>query len=856
MHKGTSNKSSSPPEDSPLSLADHCFRSILVITVLLTILCICQQFYGIGFVTRHVIPNQRIQKMEGYYRWKFPEQYRAPIMERRAKFYENNRRWENLSHASRDLPALGPGWFHWIDGGVNFVPKGKTDPRKSDTTYSIVSPYQFKPRVWWILASLITFLTLLGNHLRKRGRLRPPFPVQGVLWKADATRHLRGELIIFACALTAILSSLYSNRDLTDHAFMVKGLPESDAAAWFEMAVGLTEGLGFGGGFQNQRPFYSIYLSGLFSFFGVQLTVAQGFNALCLALSSAGIYTIGKLVNSRWLGLVLSISAMTATTHLDYVHAIISENGGTILSVLSLLGAWLATWQLSRRWAFSAGLLNGLAALTSGVTLLTLPLYALIVTFYPLWRRTHWHRALQLGLIYTLAATIPVGSWIVRQKIVNDRFTLSFNTAEVLAGGADPVYGHLSSATFTKAEEEGVNLNDPNERYDYFMGSFKKTVAADPVAYLRKVIIASIDSIDHLPYRVAGFHLTLLLGLLGFGLWPAIQRGQWIAFLIACLLMYLWVQSEFDVNPTMLAAAIFLMWRRASTPSLKLVTLLLISTTLATMLLSGVTGNVATKRFWLVSDWSAFALLLGGSKYLIVTFGTFSHQLLTLCRAPVWLAGTPDKAPSPDAAFDPPPFIACSSIAWIILSLTCATATLVQNLRRPHSTIGLLGHLDTTAIARQGLMRPISQNPAITPISIDHMAVQMAQLGDLHTTMNAKEGTQHWLQVYGPRPYPRWIAKFDALSENGQHTGYFTALGQNSLLPVPKNTPLVVVGIKTDSFNSISKSTHKLFEVCLIIPLTRPTPDHPWEPDFDNQISFPPTPEARAILSPSSPPQR
>jgi len=115
--------------------------------------------------------------------------------------------------------------------------------------------------------------------------------------------------------------------------------------------------------------------------------------------------------------------------------------------------------------------------------------------------------------------------------------------------------------------------------------------------------------------------------------------------------------------------------------------------------------------------------------------------------------------------------------------------------------------------------------------------------------MEAKEGTQHWLGIYGPRPYPRWIAKMAQLDTAGERTHFFNSLGQGSLDPVPRATPLVVVGILTDSIDRLDQSTVKLFEVCLIVPLKRPAEGSPWQPDYDHQIAFPPTPEALAAAA-------
>lgn len=827
------------------------------LTIALVIFAICQQFYGAGRRVNLVIENSRIQKMGDYYRWRLPEQYQTPLLERRARFYENGKRWVNQARASRDLAHLGPGWFRWIDGGINFTARDGEDPRISESRFHISTPYQFKPRIWWILGGLMLVQILLIGQRRSRGctpfcRLNP----DGLWVGHSKSNSMCGEIVVFVIALVAIFASLLSDRGLTDHAFMVKGIPESDALAWYEMSIGLSDGHGLKGGFSNQRPYYTIYLGALLAMFGVQLSVAQAFNALCLALATAGIYTLGKLINSRLLGLVLSISAMTATTHLDYVHAIISENGGTVLAVLSIISVWQATWVLSARWSLVAGLLNGLAALTSGVTLLTLPLYAIILFLFPIFRRTAWQHAFKLAALYTLAASLVVGSWMVRQKVVNDRFTLSFNTAEVLAGGSDPDSGKLDSAVFAKARASDVDLNDASERYRYFMQAFKDNVARDPVGYVKQLGRAFLASVDFLPYRVAGFHLTLLLGLFGFGLWPALQRGHWLAFVTACALMALWAKSEFTVTPTMLLAACVLAWRRSPLAATRLVTLLLIATLVATMAISALSGNVATKRFWLVADWSAFALLLAGSKHLILTIGSLSSWTLNRLGAPSWLSGTPPPVHSHIAAASAPPFIALASFSWLGLSLLCGLVVLFQTWRGPHSKLGPLDQLDVTAIVAEALHRFAPTHGLPSSLQASDLDATISQITDLTAQMEAGEGTQHWLGVYGPRPYDRWISKMTLLDAAGERLGTFNTLGQGLSEHLPTNELAIIAGITTESFNRLSNRRTNLLETCLIIPLTRDHPHTPWRADFDRCRWFPLTPEALATLKAKSPIQR
>lgn len=827
----------------------------LSLTIILCILALCQQFYGIGLTTRHEIQPERVQQLPDYHRWKFPEHYRTPLMEHRSLFLQNDRRWINESITNRDLKRLGPGWHHWIDGGVNFIPLNPGDLADPGVCYSVISPFQFKPKVGWLLGALLIAQLLLFLRIHGTGVSECAAPFHRLFGGNSSEPAWKAEALVFLCALISIFCSLRSNSDITDHAFMLKGIPESDALAWYSLAVGLSEGHGLTGGFDNQRPFYAVYIAGLFSLFGAKLTLAQGFNTLCLSLSAAGLFTLGRLLHSRWLGLVLSISMMTAATHLDYVHAIITENGGHVLAVLSLLAAWRAAWCLSKRWSFAAGLLNGVAAITSGVTLLTLPLYALILAFFPLARRVAWRAALILAVVYTVAATLPVGSWIIRQKIVNGRFTISYNTAEVLAGGADPEQGQLNPAVFDKFKALGGDLDDINSRYGTFMQLYQQTVRDNPARYLAQVGRAAVASIHFLPSNVSGFHLAILLGLFGFGLWPALYWGRWLSLPVAFGVMFLWVRDEFAITPLMLLAATYLSWRRSRHPASRLTVLLLIATVLATMALAGLSGNVATKRFWLVSDWAAFALLLGGASHLITISAGVLHHTLSRTGLPDWLVGRNTGAPGSSAAMNPPPFITASTLAWLALTAFCSLVTFGQHIRGHHSDLGPLGSVAVRDIALQGIRMAGSETSTLGALPEDKIAAQLCRLSDLNIRYDANEGAQHWIRIYAPRPYARWIAKLAALDARGERSGFINVIGREPELldKVPRDLPLVIAGVYSDSLTLISKQTVKLFEAFLIIPLKRTAPGAPWEPDFDHQILFPPTPEALAAAGISSP---
>jgi hypothetical protein len=312
--------------------------------------------------------------------------------------------------------------------------------------------------------------------------------------------------------------------------------------------------------------------------------------------------------------------------------------------------------------------------------------------------------------------------------------------------------------------------------------------------------------------------------------------------------MFLWARSHFDVTPLMLLAATFLAWRRNPLPATRLVITLLVATTLATMILAALSGNVATKRFWLVADWAPYAILLVGTKYFVVSATALGHRLLARTALPSWISGSPDFPPLPSAAMPPPPFIAVSTFAWLAFSALCAATTLSLSLRGPQPPFSIPIDLSLPAIADSGLKQAQAAGHRLPDVPPDRLSIHLARLGDLHATLKANEGTQHWIQIYAERPYPRWVAKFTLLNSNGTSKGYVNAIGQDSLLNIPKNTPIIVVGVLSHSINRINLGFTPLLETLLIIPLTQPNPQSPWEPDFSTQTPFPPTPEALSTL--------
>lgn len=830
-------ESNATGESSPArgAACARLFGWLFKLSLALTAAALAQQFSGYGLRVRHDIENGRIQRTEDYYRWRLPEQYRTPLVDRAAVLLKDGRPWLNRSQSNRLLREYGPGWYFMVGGGVNFLPEAGLDPRAGGVRLSLETPFQFKPKVWPKVAAVLLAQLLLWQALR-RGR-RPSAGKGCGSWGAV-------ELPVILLAAAMVGGALWLRADFTDHAFVIKGMQESDAGGWYRMAGGLSEGQGLTGAFENQRPFYSVYLAGWFLIFGEGLAALRGFNALGLFLAVMGVLALGRLLGSAVIGVALAL-VLLGESHLNYMSAALTENGGLMLAAPALLAAWLAIWTLSRRWAAAAGVLNGLAALTSGVTLFTLPAYAALMALFPLFRRVPWRRALLLGVVYTAGATLVVGSWLVRQKLVHDRFALSYNSADVLAGGADPEEGRFTGRLLDKARAAGLNLSTADSRYDALLWLFRENVAADPAGYARRVGRAALDSLSFLPTSDPAVQAGLLLALLAFGATAVWRYGQWYALALAGGLMALWARAEFAVTPLLLAAAVFLLLRRERAPAVRLTVLLLAATVLAVMLLAGMAGNVATKRFWLVADWSVLALVLGGARAFIGTTSGLAQFALARAGLPAWLAGLPADPPPAAAAFTAPRFTAASPLAMLVLSLACGGLVLARTWLGP---VPLAKPFEPPAasLVEAARREAAARQPELREIPAEKIITRLVLSTDQRALFAAGEGTQHWLPFYAARPYERWVAQFRILNPDGSGGAILTALGRGTPQDWPRDVPLLLAGVFSSGRHGINGEAVPLFEVLFVLPLDKRGQRDSASPALDGLLALPPSPEALA----------
>ncbi|MCB1225887.1 MAG: hypothetical protein KDK99_08775 [Verrucomicrobiales bacterium] len=836
MHSRATGDSSS--RTAPLPLVLRAVNGALALFILIGTLCVLQQYFGLGFTTDHEIVRADIRKVDDLYRWKLPEDYRGWLMNRRAWLYADGQPFLNRSISNRDLAELRNGWFHVRNGYLRFVPEDGSDPRRGRVRYSLNTPVQFEPEIWWLFGLSILVLlivrTLLWNQLPPSASSHAPAPPASC---AGRQGLLRETVLVTLLAAIIVTIQVVWGEPLTDSAFAIKDVPESDAAGWYFLADDLADGHGLRGGFQTQRPFYSCLLGSWFWLVGTSLATAKALNIALIAIAVGASWILGRLAGSRLIALGLTAQILATSIHPNYVHATITENAGLPFAITALLALWAAYHRASIGWAFVAGLVHSFGLLCSGVTLLATPFYALCLLLGPWWRDRAPRRGFRLAACFTLACCLVLVPWLLHQKIHNHHLTLSLNTAEVLAGAAHPEEGKLNRATMERAAAAGVNLRDASERYTYFQQEWQRLVQRDPLGYARRVARASLESLESLPTNEPGFRVTMLLSFLLIGLVPAIRRRHWCAFPLVVAMMVFWARAEFAITtPLLCIATVICLWRPPR--DTRFLFILAFTTGASIMLLGGLSGNVAGKRCWIVGDWVATLLILSAVWHGVRLGSAWCQTRLARWRPLQQLGGATPRTPSrrPDASS-----VAIRLPTTVLLALVTFALIVIPTLTAlgPHPHwIGLdtVPVQDITAEAR--LRSPFP----LPPHSDDPTRCQslLCRLDDLQLSFAAGEGTQHWLPQYEKRSYPHWVAHLRLLDATGQRQSGFAATGTGSLRGMPRAQPSIAYGISTYPPEHLALHPTFVLEILCIVPL-RETPEG-WVADWKRARWFEPAP--------------
>jgi hypothetical protein len=777
---------------------------------------IIQEFHGIGIMeTFKVEPKTKITAGGKAYTWQLPRRYQGEIMNTRGIALENGVPLLNRAKSNAIVRQKGAGRFRFFKGRLHFSAQDDTDPRLNGRTYEVRVPKQFRP--WhFALVGFLLLVSLIAFQITRPSIEEPS------AWRSRSL-GLQA-LAVFAIALTLLLIRQAYSAPFTDGAVCLKDVPLSDASGWHQMARGMVEGRGLNADFQNSRPLHPTLLAPIYAITGSTLGGVRAWNCVLLALSATGAWLFGMILRSRWLALSSAILVGILPDHAALTHMVMTENSGMFLAILSALGLLLATWHLSPRWSFAAGLVNGLSCLACGFTLLTLPFYAFVILLNPLLRRAPWKRSVLMAVLFTLGVSVVLLPWMIRQKIVNDRFTITFATADLLYGGANVDEGGFHAQLFREAEKKGVKMETALQRYDYFTAEFKKIVRAAPLAYAGKVARSTLRSFSLIQLMEPEMTTVGLLILGGLAL-GGTQLGSNVPRLLAVgLMVMVWLRLESNVLLPVCTASWFLTFRRARWPEERLTLVILGLTILGIALLDGVGGNTAPRRFWLTGNWAmAIIILLALVRAVEATEGILTSLMSRVpvfkkLISPVWREGMPRQLENVC------PIIQKGLVFALIYASIAIIFTVACSVRGQIKPWPQIGSVETEKVIAEALLdHPIEE----VRKGSDRIRSFLARLDDMTIPMRPGEDLGHWLPGLGSREMAHTVASISRLGPDGERTQDAEVIITGALEKIPRGQPLLWLVTEHPEINELNGSRELVCEALGVMPLEK-QPDGKW----------------------------
>lgn len=769
---------------------------------------IAQHFYGIGITeTIRIEPREQIRPDGKAWQWRLPVRYQKLLMDSASVLLENGKPFVNFAKSNEIVREKGAGWHRFSHGKIRFAPLDDSDPRKNGRLYEIRTPKQL--RSWqFVLVGTLSLISLIVFHLTR--------PALDVTPRETTRQRTRQALFVWISALVFLLVRDAITPPFSDGALCLKNVPLSDGSGWHQMARGFAEGHGLDADFQESRPLHPVFMAPVYWLTGSSLKSVRVVNCLLLSFSVLGVWLLGMCLRNPWVACGAALAIALLPDHTALSHMVMTENSGLPFAVLAALCVLLCTWHLSTGWSYVAGLVSGIGNLACGFTLFTLPFFAFVVLINPLIRRAPWQRSVLMAVLFTSGVSTILLPWMIRQKVVNDRFTLTFSTSDLLYGGANADSGGFHSNAFREAEKKGHILDTPLKRYDYFSSEFKKIVAADPIAYFSRVGRCMLRSFGLMQLLTPSTITLGLLILIGWAVGGILDGAGILRLFSAGVLMWVWLEIKSDTLLPSFLASWMISLRRARWPEERLALVILGLTILSVAILDGLGGNTAPRRFWLTANWAMILILfLGLIRAAEATESIARSLTLRLTRSPNWVTGNPrDKT---DRQFENvAPWVRAASLTTVAYILLAAVLTLTLTALGTQQKWPGLGAIDSVSVLRTSM----EQHPKEDLRSgSSRLRGFIARLDDLVIPIQAGEDMGHWLPGFGGRDADRHVVTVSTLGPNGERTNDVELTIFDEVDHLPRGRPLFWMVVDSPAVNGISGETQFVSEAVGVVPL-------------------------------------
>ena len=191
-----------------------------------------------------------------------------------------------------------------------------------------------------------------------------------------------------------------------------------DAVAYENLATGLVEGKGFGGGTSYDLPGYPLFLAIVYSIFGHTHLIVHMLQAFIGALTCIVIYYIGKSVLNKKIGILSASIAALYPTFIIYSGMLYTETLFIFLLCLSVLYLIKIHEQPSIKNLLIAGVSLGLGILIRPGILLFIPVILIWMLISSKEKKKNFMRFMAIFLI----VVVVVSPWTIRNYNVHHEF--------------------------------------------------------------------------------------------------------------------------------------------------------------------------------------------------------------------------------------------------------------------------------------------------------------------------------------------------------------------------------------------------------------------------------------------------
>ncbi len=808
---------SSPPKSASIwegGMAGRIGLVALALGVLVLSGATIQSQFGIlGHREWPMPPASKIKADGKGYKVKLPPWSSGSLAEERVVLLKEGRPVGMRVPHAKTVVDHGGGAFKIQKGYFYFSLTKDDDPRQHHHSLSVSLPRPVNPVIWTVGGVLV----LLGAMLAARNTSARTRLV-GSYDSADRLSLTAFATIVFAVSLTVMLARLPEALSYSDGCFSVKGVPYSDAMGWDALAVNLSEGRDFSGGFSGQRPLYPTMLGFLYTLTGQSLLVAKLLNALWLAIAATAVCLIGVAGGSRIAGIAGAGGVLMGSDYVSFSKLLLTETSGAAFGAASVLALAMAIRSPSWWRIVLAALLLAGSNLANGFGLLALLGYGAIalVTW---WAGQGMKKAVVQSILLAGVVALAWMPWLLRQHAVHGIWNLSTSSANLMYAAAAPEHGKLSVEVASAWQEAGVP-NEEGARYKFYMAKYAESVKAYPMAYARTILRGMETFADYWTLDGPDHFGVVVLGILGLAISFLRRRPAWsvaLASLVVIGAFFALRGKSSEVIWPLVVTLTLLTCPREQRPLWALVAV----TAPFVAVLAGMTGGNLGRRMWTACEWTM--------PLLLIMAGSGSIRFLALGLEKAWSGLRPSSSPAALLPMNP------SAASWRPKLLLLSTV--VSLFLLGHAVIGSVFTVGMHVLAHKGGNETVSLSPEVrTEASKLAMGqfeflksmkagdprlwIESGTFGESICFLDGWEDVQHWARPFQVRTYARSVGF-------AQQAGNAHMACQMRMAPrdVPKGQPLLLIGVRNYDPKAHLGHDTTMVELLGVIPLNKDRPD-------------------------------